>query len=412
MNALAPGGVVVARAKTRMTAVSSPSVLVCKSGRLLISYDEYWIDRSELRPGETIVMASDDCGASWRAVGRINIMQARLFYIKDIIYCIGHNGNVGIAKSETDGDTWSETCALTANQSWHQSSANVIEANGNVYLVMERITAAYPDTWYVCWLAPVVFRAALTSDLMRRDSWQLASELTAFESLPGLKQNQPPGEFFGIPFFAQNAPFRNHLGYGRYMHPLGWLEGNIVQIHDERHYWYDPNGKTFHLLLRCNTGSTGFAGLLKVLEHSDGRMSTCFETTPSGRRIAFLPLPGGHIKFFVLYDVVTHLYWLLSSQPTDSMVRIECLPKSVYNLANNERNRLVLHFSKNIVDWCFAGIVDNIALEYGTRNYGAMTIDGEDLLIASRSADGSDQTLRDTPLITFHRVNRFRDLVY
>ena len=33
------------------------------------------------------------------------------------------------------------------------------------------------------------------------------------------------------------------------------------------------------------------------------------------------------------------------------------LPEDRYNLPNNERRRLQLHFSKNMIDWCFAGLV-------------------------------------------------------
>jgi hypothetical protein len=255
-------------------------------------------------------------------------------------------------------------------------------------------------------------RAKETDDLLVPESWTFASELPFCDILPGYKVNSLPLDYFGIPFFPQNYPARLHVGAGRMMHPMGWLETNVIQILDKEHYWYDPEERTFHLLMRANTGGTCYAAIAKVIEHSNGQMTTMLESVPSGKRILFLPLPGGHLRFHVLYDEVQKLYWLLSSQPTDSMKRTECLPSSRYALPNCERNRLVLHFSKNIIDWCFAGLVDKGNTELETRCYASMAISGDDLIIASRSGSGHNDDARDTDIIMFHRVRNFRALVY
>jgi len=109
---------------------------------------------------------------------------------------------------------------------------------------------------------------------------------------------------------------------------------------------------------------------------------------------------------------VTRLYWLLSSQSTDPMTRPDRLPSSRFNLPNNERHRLTLHFSKNAMDWCFAGLVADGG-DYGrARHYASMVIDGDDLFVLSRSGDRQAKSAHDGNLITFHAVRRFRDLVY
>ena len=41
-----------------------------------------------------------------------------------------------------------------------------------------------------------------------------------------------------------------------------------------------------------------------------------------------------------------------------------------------------------------------------------MDIDGDDLVILSRSGDERAKSAHDGNLITFHRVKNFRDLVY
>jgi hypothetical protein len=118
------------------------------------------------------------------------------------------------------------------------------------------------------------------------------------------------------------------------------------------------------------------------------------------------------MRFHVLYDRPTKLYWLLSSQATDSMTRADRLPEDRYNLPNNERHRLQLHFSRNMVDWCFAGLVAMGATPREARHYASMAIDGDDLVVASRSGDARAKSAHDGNLITFHRVKDFRSLVY
>ena len=56
------------------------------------------------------------------------------------------------------------------------------------------------------------------------------------------------------------------------MHPMGWLETNVVQITDPHHQWFDPQQRTFHLFLRAHTGGTGYAAIAQVVENDDGTM--------------------------------------------------------------------------------------------------------------------------------------------
>jgi hypothetical protein len=197
---------------------------------------------------------------------------------------------------------------------------------------------------------------------------------------------------------------------------MGWLETNVVQFTDPDHLWCDPAGRTFHLWMRAHTGGTGYACVAKVVEQGDapgtGAMTTMLEQVPSGKTALYVPCPGGQMKFHVLYDEKARLYWLLSTQATDSMVRPERMPDARFNLPNNERRRLQLHFSKNMIDWCFAGLVAVGPAERASRHYAAMAIDGDDLVVLSRSGDERAKGPHDGNLITFHRVKDFRGLVY
>ena len=118
------------------------------------------------------------------------------------------------------------------------------------------------------------------------------------------------------------------------------------------------------------------------------------------------------MRFHIVYDEQTELYWLLSTQATDSMTRPESLPPDRYGLPDNERRRLQLHFSRNCMDWCFAGLVASGPTERGSRHYATMLIDGDDLHILSRSGDESAANAHNGNIMTFHTIRDFRRLVY
>ena len=94
------------------------------------------------------------------------------------------------------------------------------------------------------------------------------------------------------------------------------------------------------------------------------------------------------------------------------MARPESLPDNRYGLPDNERHRLALHFSRNGIDWCFAGLIDNTEDPRQPRSYPAMAFDGDDLLVFARSRDKNSKNAHDGNLLTLHRITGFRELVY
>ncbi|MCC6731057.1 MAG: exo-alpha-sialidase [Chthonomonadales bacterium] len=360
-------------------------------------------------PSQGKVLTSDDGGLHWTHRADFPFYHARPFAAGRSLYVLGHAGDLRIMRSDDEGVTWSASAALTRGQEWHQSACNVHYAGGCVYLVMERRVSHQIRAWAVGELAPVLMRARVDDDLTRRESWTFASELSFGQALAGAAEG-PEVDYFGVPFHRAPYPAGAEAAPGRRCAPMGWLETNVVQIVDRDHAWFAPG--TFHLWMRAHTGGTGYAAVAKVLESADGSMATMLETVPSGKRILYAPCPGGQMRFHVLYDAESRLYWLLSSQATDSMTRADRLPPERFNLPNNERHRLQLHFSRNMVDWCFAGIVAVGGGPRESRHYASMVVDGEDLVVLSRSGDARARSAHDGNLITFHRIPRFRDLVY
>ena len=399
----------------------SPGLAVLPSGRLLATMDQGGPGVKDL-PGIKVapdgkiwkgkVFTSDDRGRTWQHRTDMPMMHARPFAAGKSLYVLGHCGDLGIIRSDDDGETWTEPAWLTQGQRWHQAPCNVHYARQGgrerVYLVMERNTDPSFRGWSVSVLAPVLMAADVDADLTQRESWAFSKELSFRDAI---EQAGAP-HLIGSPFFTPGPTAPNNRGDKRYMAPPGWLEANVVQFTDPDHVWYDPSGRTFHLWMRAHTGSTNLAAIAKAVEAGDGSITVSLENAPSGEPMLYVPCPGGQMKFHILFDDVSQLFWLLSSQSTDSMTRPERLPPNRYNLPNNERHRLALHFSKNCIDWCFAGRVADTG-EYGQgRHYASMAIDGDDLHILSRSGDARARSAHDGNLITFHTVRGFRRLVY
>lgn len=392
----------------------SPGLVRCPSGRLIATLDLGGPGVSEVPGPKGLagaclgkILVSDDGGSSWQHRADFPFQHARPFVAGPSVYVLGHAGDLMIMRSDNEGESWSAPKSLTTGESWHQAPCNVHYARGCAYLVMERIKYDDVQGWPVSVLAPVLMRGREVSDLTERSSWAMASELAFRDAVP-----EESLDYFGVPFFATPPLRSTQVAPGRSCSPMGWLETNVVQFMDPNHIWYDPLERTFHLWMRAHTGGTGLAAIAKVVESQDGRLTTMLEHMPSGRRVVFVPCPGGQMKFHILFDEVTRLYWLLSSQATDSMTRADRLPTDRYNLPNNERHRLQLHFSRNCIDWCFAGIVAMGATARESRHYASMVVDGDDLGILSRSGDAQARDAHNGNLITFHRVRDFRRLVY
>ncbi len=388
----------------------TPGLAVLPGGRLVATIDRGGpgIKKGDLR-GK--VFTSDDGGKTWIHRVDFPFQHARPFVAGKSLYVLGQSGDLIIIRSDDNGMTWSQSSNLSSNQHWHQSACNVHYANDCIYLVMERRITNDIKSWPVGELAPVLIRGKTGEDLTKRENWTFASELSFRNTIPNIEKD-PAIDFFGVPFFSSEYPRGSMPAPKRNSAPIGWLETNVVQFRDPNHIWFDPKGKTFHLWARTHTGGTGYAAIAKVVEGDDGTMKTILETVPSGKKMLFVPCPGGQMRFHVLYDEQTKMFWLLSSQATDSMTRVDRLEEERYNLPNNERHRLQLHFSRNMVDWQFAGIVAIGPSPKQSRHYASMVIAGEDLLVLSRSGDARASCAHNGNLITFHRVKDFRSLIY
>lgn len=294
------------------------------------------------------VMLSDDNGLTWRHTDtRLPMMHENIFRDGKRLYIIGHCGPLVITYSDDNGETWSGLSILNDETKWHQSSVAIDIYKGKITLVYE----SYTD--YAHWpgVGLHLMQARCGSDLTRVDSWNFS------------------------PMYDTNK---------------GPLETNTLRIYDRRHPLYDPSGKSWVLLSRCGDGSVGKAIITRGLELPDG--SLAIEEFSDRYAIDF---PGGNMKFDIVFDKKSRLYWLVHA------VNIP---------GESDRRTLGLSYSPDLFNWKFAGTVARGATDNESRHYASLIIKGADLLIVSRSGDKDAVCAHDTDIITFHKVSGFRKL--
>ena len=391
----------------------SPALCKLSSGRLVASFDLGGPGTGKLpekcsKPscdgasGNVCkVYLSDDNGKSWHHAADFPMLHARPFEAGGRVYMICHAGDLQIAVSDDNGEHWSDLFMLDDTAVWHQAPCAVDHRHGNVYLVMERTIegATWPG------VAPVLMRGSCTADLTKKENWTFSNPLY-FKDLAG-----PLPAYNGVPFYRTGKQTPDGPQH-RYCGDPGVLESHVLRIYDTAHNLYDPEDRTVMVLMRCHTGLSNIACLAKGVELPDGSLKLQPVITPGGAPLAYVSMPGGHMKFHIVYDDRTRMYFLVSSQSTDSMTRPDLLSQERYGLPDNERHRLALYFSTNLFDWCFAGMVAVGKTPRCSRHYASMVIDGEDLLILSRSGDENARSAHNGNLLTFHRVPDFRSLIY
>ena len=397
--------------------VYSPGIARLESGRLVATMERGGkgvgklpevTKTAEGKLNRGLVFTSDDHGRTWQERGVYPMSHARPFAAGGRVYILGQAGDLGILYSEDGGDSWSETAWLTEGEHWHQAPCNVDYAHGRVYLVMEKNTLPAMPVWPVSVLAPVVLAAPTGADLTRRGAWNFSNALSYVEAAKAIGGVNGIGE----PFFPIGSTDPDDPKDKRGNPPSGWLESHILRFPDPNHVWHDPENRTMYLFMRAHTGTSNLACMAKAVEDAQGNITVMPASAPSGKPMLYLPWPGGHLKFHVLYDAPSNYYWMVSNQSTDSMTKPTALPDDRYNLPNNERHRLALYFSKNGVDWCFACRVADTRQAGQPRNYPSMCVDGDDLHVLARSGDERAASAHNGNLITFHTIPGFRSLVY
>lgn len=394
-----------------------PSVTALQSGRLVLVLDlsgpgvkavpgPKGRDRASGRLVQGVVLASGDGGMTWKEKTRFGFGHALTFREGATLYALGHKGNIQIMRSADGGELWSRPADITdeAGAGYTLGPANVLLTEQHVFAVFMRNTDPSVKGNPASVLAPVVLRAPRGVTLSNPRVWTVTDSGTSFRDLVRYEDL----DHFGVPHYAVPNPKRGEpVGKGLWANRIGWQETHLLQILDPGHPWHDPQGETLHLLARTHSHRGDLAALATLTPDETSGLRVGLQNTPAGTSWAFSPLPGGSLRFSLLEDPVSRHYWLLSHQMRDTIARPDGPGRRRRVMPFEERGPLQLSFSRNLVDWCFAGCVD---LKTSSRD-PCMAIAGNDLVIAAHTRRRQDDgTLEDA--VTCRTVPAFRDLLY
>ena len=331
----------------------------------------FWASHDVFGPASTydtsrIYKSEDNC-ESWSFVKDITGMfWPTIFELSGSLYIFGVDhlfGHLSVYGSADGFNTLTGINPLgTHPTGYHKSSTPFIEKDGYLIFSVENNSGGnggWPTYFQagICWCA--------TSGILDPDSWGI------------------------LPSFSGYSQSWNHFNwdYG------GWLEGNVLDTEDG-----------VKLMMRHNNAYESQAALISVNWDGNNPINT---TLTFNQSTDFIDLYGGSVKFDILWDEQSQLWFTVSNHrdnfytPDPNANRDQLWLISSTDLINWKRNRKIL------------GRQFEVSAGGGSPRVGwqycSLLVEGNDLLIVSRTAWGGAPNYHDSNRMTFHKVENFRN---
>ena len=320
------------------------------------------------------IVLGDSAGREWKEVACLRDLYSPVPWIHDgkLYLFVSRNSkefrNDGLLlmRSEDRGRTWTQPVTLFAGHFWNSNTGMVVQ-NGTLYWATDDISRGLIDR------GTRTVACDLTKDPMDPRSWRMSEPLWY----------PPISETLVNPAFAKE--------------PSQCIEPNVISLH----------GK-LRILLATKPGRQTTAGLAAVVDLKDeaGKLSEQF--------VQYNPMLGAQIKFYVLWDEKSGLFWAVVNPAADSQSMYPWWPQAVrkervIGLGGNDRRFLMLMYSQDGLNWFQAGCIAQAPRLSQSFMYAIPAIDGDDLVLISRSSIAAANQ-HDADCITFHRVRDFRNL--
>ena len=364
--------------------------LACIPGGGLLASYKFW-SRGGFPPWNTRLSRSDDGGQNWEPLPSLDLCDGMPFVHDGSLYFMANNRgelttdssgsqthggpqaarDIVISRSDDGGQSWLEPVTLFEGSFWNAPTGYAI-ANGHMYRAFD-----VPDPDMVgngvVGRGNVVVAGDLSRDLLDPTVWRIS----------------PPVGFPGVPASLKRGLYPDK--------PDSWLEPNVVCV----------RGK-LRVLTRVRIDYLSTPSMCAVCDlDDDGEHLT-------HQFVQFYPMPGGQCKFFVIYDEVSDLFWTPANLVTNSQDVAwgkQIKARGYHQSPGNERRFLMLMYSLDALNWFQAGCIAMSSNPLESFHYAAPLIDGDDLLILSRTSSPNARHQHDSDLVTFHRVKGFRCLV-
>lgn len=377
MKPLAQEYCIVARSPEPLLFCFEPGLVKLPGGRLLVAFPYHSPERRR-PPGyqppidlpQLNLLVSDDQGRSWRTAATLPWIVGKPIVVNDALYLLGFypgGPNFVVSRSMDGGETWSAPTTVFSGKYWNCSTGHAILGNRLYWAFGQSSGETVKDNVAVSEIGrrTVVVAADLTQDLLDPASWRISNALP----FPGV----PP----------------QLVRDGKVKHGL-WLEPNVVAVNDSIQVI-----STVKLFGEDGSQTPGLAALGEV--EDDG-------TALHYRFVQYYPTPGGQLKFCILHDEPSGLFWRTMNLPASASAA------DWGWMGPGDRRMLCLSYSVDALNWMTAGCIALTPNARESFHYAQPCVDGDDLLVISRTSRKEDNA-HDANTITLHRVPDFRSLV-
>lgn len=379
LKPLAQDYTVVLHNPDRERYVEGPGLIRLEDGTLVavvpvVPREEHSAERRATQ-SRTHILRSADGGKTWQQSAELPYYSAAPWLHKDALYLFTNKGgtksrndDVLLLKSTDGGKTWSEPVTLFHGHFWNCHTGMVQQA--------DRIYWATDDLSLGKNRGPRLIAGDLTGDPMNPAAWRLSN----------------PVPFPGIPDQMVNAKFAALSSQ--------YLEPNVIEV----------QGK-IRVLCTVKPKRQSTAGLAAWFDFEDKGGPIDLKFTQ------YHPMPGGQLKFCVIWDEKSQMFWATANLVADSQGTFPWWKEGekrgnvryASGVGGNDRRFLMLLYGVDGMNWFQAGCVAQAGKISQSFMYARPVIDGDDLAIIARSSINAPNQ-HDADHATFHRVKNFRRL--
>lgn len=332
---------------------------------------EQWSKERRATRSVTHILRSQDGGRTWARQSELPYYSAVPWTRKGSLYLFCNKGGVEwrnddvvLLRSDDSGKTWSEPVTLFQGHYWNCHTGMVQHA--------DRLYWATDDLALGSRRGPCLIAGDLSGDIMNPASWRISKPVP----FPGA-----PKEFWH-PKYASSSD--------------QYLEPNVIEV----------NGRLRVL------------ATVKFKRQTSASLSAVFDARDQGgaldlKFVQYNAMPGGQLKFCVVRDEPSKLFWATSNLAADSQDAMGWQAAAEkagrFRAGAGDRRFLMLHYSVDGLNWFPAGCVARAEKMSQSFMYARPVVDGDDLAIIVRSSQNGPHQ-HDADTATFHRVKNFRQL--
>ena len=343
-------------------ALCSPSIAMLPDRRLVSAMDVY---RGGAPQNLSIVYTSDDGGATWDYQCELYpCFWPRMFVHRGQLYCAAVSteyGDLLIGRSDDRGESWAAPTRLmpgTFNKCGpHKNPVPFVEIGGRVWSSCEY------GSWAIGYHDMGLFSAPADADL---------TDISAWVFTPFMRYDPK----------WKGAPADSGIGKKC---PGAGIEGNVVETPDHE------AAVLYRMDIAGGTPNCGKSVMLRA-DKKDPEAPLSFDA------IVDNPL-GSNSKFCIKRDDVTGLYIEIGTLQDD---------------ASDKRTRIAMAVSSDLYNWRVVHLIFDIRGLDSEKNglqYPDFVIDGDDLLVVTRTALNGAANFHDSNCSMFKRIHNFREYI-